>query len=95
MLTMYTRLLSPPNHSFFLFGPRATGKTTWLKEHFESQKGTEWRRSWGGGLKELLAKGIIDKGFCVYRGTKILKDGDILVTPFFDMINKINEVFSF
>ncbi len=28
---MYTRLLKVPNHSFFLFGPRATGKTTWLK----------------------------------------------------------------
>lgn len=30
---MYTRSLSVPNHSFFLFGPRATGKTTWLREH--------------------------------------------------------------
>jgi predicted AAA+ superfamily ATPase len=29
---MYQRLLSPPNHSFFLFGPRATGKTTWLRK---------------------------------------------------------------
>jgi len=24
--------LALPNHSFFLFGPRGTGKTTWLKE---------------------------------------------------------------
>jgi len=32
--TMYKRLLSPPNYSFFLFGPRATGKTTWLREEF-------------------------------------------------------------
>ena len=31
---MYTRTLSPQNHSFFLFGPRSTGKTTWLKEHY-------------------------------------------------------------
>ena len=29
---MYTRTLSVPNHSFFLFGPRSTGKTTWLKQ---------------------------------------------------------------
>ena len=29
---MYTRLLQLPNHSFFLFGPRSTGKTTWLRE---------------------------------------------------------------
>ena len=25
------RLLKPPNRSFFLFGPRGVGKTTWLK----------------------------------------------------------------
>jgi predicted AAA+ superfamily ATPase len=31
LTTMYTRKLSPPSHSFFLFGPRATGKTTWLR----------------------------------------------------------------
>ena len=29
--TMYNRRLTAPNHSFFLFGPRATGKTTWLR----------------------------------------------------------------
>lgn len=28
---MYNRRLTAPNHSFFLFGPRATGKTTWLR----------------------------------------------------------------
>ncbi|MCP3964118.1 MAG: ATP-binding protein [bacterium] len=30
---MYTRLATVPDHSFFLFGPRATGKTTWLRQH--------------------------------------------------------------
>lgn len=34
MLTMYTRLLKPPEHSFFLFGPRGTGKSSWLDVHF-------------------------------------------------------------
>ncbi len=29
---MYTRRYSLPDHSFFLFGPRGTGKTTWLRE---------------------------------------------------------------
>lgn len=34
---MYTRLLTPPpNKSFFLFGPRGTGKTTWLKAQFSN-----------------------------------------------------------
>jgi predicted AAA+ superfamily ATPase len=28
---MFTRLLEVPNRSFFLFGPRGTGKTTWLR----------------------------------------------------------------
>ncbi|MCL5771739.1 MAG: AAA family ATPase [Actinobacteria bacterium] len=32
---MYTRIIKPPeNKSFFLFGPRGTGKTTWVKENF-------------------------------------------------------------
>jgi ATP-dependent 26S proteasome regulatory subunit len=32
---MYKRLFFPPNNkSFFLFGPRGTGKTTWLKTCF-------------------------------------------------------------
>jgi predicted AAA+ superfamily ATPase len=34
MLTMFTRLLIPPEQSFFLFGPRGTGKTTWLRGVF-------------------------------------------------------------
>ena len=34
---MYARTLkSPPNKSFFLFGPRGTGKTTWVKATFPS-----------------------------------------------------------
>lgn len=31
MLAMYARVLELPNRSFFLFGPRGTGKTTWLR----------------------------------------------------------------
>lgn len=32
---MYSRLIQPPkNKSFFLFGPRGTGKTTWVKTAF-------------------------------------------------------------
>ena len=30
-MAMYTRQLSVPDRSFFLFGPRGTGKTTWLR----------------------------------------------------------------
>lgn len=32
---MYPRLINPaPHHSFFLFGPRGTGKTTWIKAKY-------------------------------------------------------------
>jgi len=32
---MYSRLIKPPsNKSFFLFGPKGTGKTTWVKQTF-------------------------------------------------------------
>ncbi|MFN8792378.1 MAG: ATP-binding protein [Bdellovibrionales bacterium] len=34
---MYTRIIKPlKNQSFFLFGPRGTGKTTWLRGHFKN-----------------------------------------------------------
>ena len=32
---MYARIIEPPeDESFFLFGPRGTGKTSWVKERF-------------------------------------------------------------
>jgi uncharacterized protein len=31
-MAMYTRSLALPERSFFLFGPRGTGKTTWLRQ---------------------------------------------------------------
>ncbi len=31
---MYKRFFIPPKQSYFLFGPRGTGKSTWLKEHY-------------------------------------------------------------
>lgn len=32
----FNRKLIPPTQSFFLFGPRATGKSTWLRTHFQN-----------------------------------------------------------
>lgn len=31
---MYSRFFLPPMQSYFLFGPRGTGKSTWLKSHY-------------------------------------------------------------
>lgn len=34
---MYSRIFEPPfQKSYFLFGPRGTGKTSWLKSHYKS-----------------------------------------------------------
>jgi len=35
---MYTRVLELPSRSFFLFGPRGTGKTTWLRTKLPDAK---------------------------------------------------------
>ncbi|MDC0358247.1 AAA family ATPase [Oligoflexia bacterium] len=35
---MFTRSLTPLNSSFFLFGPRGTGKSTWIQQHFPEVK---------------------------------------------------------
>lgn len=32
---MFTRLLNPPRGAFFLFGPRGTGKSSWIRSRFE------------------------------------------------------------
>jgi uncharacterized protein len=32
-----SRFLVPPGQSFFLFGPRGTGKSTWIRDHFEKK----------------------------------------------------------
>jgi uncharacterized protein len=31
---MFSRTLEPPRGAFFLFGPRGTGKSTWIRSHF-------------------------------------------------------------
>jgi predicted AAA+ superfamily ATPase len=35
--TYIKRLLPVPNYSFFLFGPRGSGKSTWLKNRFQTE----------------------------------------------------------
>lgn len=34
LVSMYTRSLAPPTTAFFLFGPRGTGKSTWIRSRF-------------------------------------------------------------
>lgn len=41
---MFTRIQSAPNCSFFLFGPRGTGKTTWLRQQLPDAKWFDLRQ---------------------------------------------------
>jgi predicted AAA+ superfamily ATPase len=41
----FKRLLKPPPQSFFLFGPRGTGKSTWLRDHFKPDLTVDLLRS--------------------------------------------------
>ena len=34
METLIPRIFTSPKHNFFLFGPRGTGKTTWLRQNY-------------------------------------------------------------
>jgi predicted kinase len=34
MRSVINRILEPPDRSFFLFGARGTGKSTWLRQKF-------------------------------------------------------------
>jgi predicted AAA+ superfamily ATPase len=38
MMATYTRKLALPGRSFFLFGPRGTGKTTWLRQELPAAR---------------------------------------------------------
>jgi predicted AAA+ superfamily ATPase len=38
MMAIYTRELTLPRRSFFLFGPRGTGKTTWLRQQLPAAR---------------------------------------------------------
>ncbi|MEI8078106.1 MAG: DUF4143 domain-containing protein [bacterium] len=56
---MYTRLLKRPlelGQSFFLFGPRGTGKTTWLRTQFTAPDTIFLNLLEGGLYTELLAR---------------------------------------
>lgn len=45
LLAVYTRLLALPARSFLLFGPRGTGKTTWLRQQLPDARWYDLLRS--------------------------------------------------
>jgi hypothetical protein len=38
MTALFPRLLVAPKQSFFLFGPRGTGKSTWMRAQFPTAR---------------------------------------------------------
>ncbi|MBI5850564.1 MAG: ATP-binding protein [Planctomycetes bacterium] len=71
---MFARLQKPPERSFFLFGPRGTGKTAWLKQTFADALTFDLLES--GEFQRLTAApqrlgDLIPKG---YRGWVVLDE---------------------
>ncbi len=56
---------------------------------FEIKAATVWRSEFGKTLKELIAEGIIKRGFGVYTGTKELKDGPLRILPLKDFLRSL------
>lgn len=78
---MYPRLATVPDHSFFLFGPRATGKTTWLRHHLGDAL---W-------FNLLLEDDYLPltRGFVVYRGKERYRSGEVDGLPVEDFLSLI------
>jgi len=68
------RLLTPPRQSFFLFGPRGTGKSTWVRRHFSTALQVNLLDE--GLYQELLARpaGFADRLRVAKRGSWVCVD---------------------
>jgi len=47
----------------------------------EIKAATEWRREFGKGMKDLLAKKKIKAAYGVYRGNRIISDSGLKIFP--------------
>lgn len=87
---MYKRLLSPPNkQSFFLLGPRGTGKSTWLQEQFHANLVVDLLNS-----REFLAYKsnphlLVDKVSALPRGSKVIIDEIQKIPELLDIVHLI------
>ncbi len=83
---MYTRILEPPTSSFFLFGARGTGKSTWLREHFAESM-------WFNLLDEALYQRLLVAPGEFSNRLRTLKAGDwVVVDEVQRLPNLLNEV---
>lgn len=91
MMVMYTRLLRPPERSFFLLGPRGTGKSTWLREHFPTARTYNLLldREWLRLQKEPLAfRGEVD---ALPNGSWVVID-EVQRLP--SLLNEVHDILS-
>ena len=58
---MYTRMLKTQNHSFFLFGPRSVGKSTWIRARYPKAR-----------IIDLLQASIAMKYANVFHGNSVV-----------------------
>lgn len=86
MVKFYDRLLTLPRSSFFLFGPRGCGKTTWLKQKFPKAKLISL-------LDESIYQSYLADPSIFYQVAKRAKQGDWIVLDEVQRLpNLLNEV---
>lgn len=86
MTLMYARSLRPQKHSFFLLGPRGTGKSTWLNHYLKKAKMINL-------LDEALYQSYLEDISLFYETLKLLKPHSwVVVDEIQRMPNLLNEV---
>ena len=92
---MYSRLIEPPkDKSFFLFGPRGTGKTTWVKSRFANAVTGKPSSSMMKGLRAFQKDYPGAKAYFIYGGERQLRDGDIAILPMKDVLKNLPKILS-
>ena len=107
---MYARSLRKPmdgRHSFFLFGPRGTGKTTWLKQRlpgalygergllaFEVKRAGRLRRQDSAGLRLFARDYPPAKCFLLYGGDRREYHDGIEVWPLPEALRNLPSILS-
>ena len=86
MTSMYARSLKAPKRSFFLLGPRGTGKSTWLGRHFKQAHVINL-------LDEALYQSYLQDISLFYNSLKLLKPHTwVVVDEIQRLPNLLNEV---
>jgi predicted AAA+ superfamily ATPase len=85
-MATYTRLLTPPDSSFFLFGLRGTGKTSWAKGHFGD---AEWFNLLSESLYQEL---LLNPGLFADRIRRLPAGSWVVIDEAQRLPNLLNEV---